>query len=377
MSRSSALPQSRGVGAKDRRCSAQNKPSPAVPAAVPAADVLIDPEFRDLIQPLRPDELHQLEENLLAEGCRDPLVRWKGHGLLLDGHHRYLLCSKHGIQFRVNDVELPDREAAELWIVETHLGRRNLTDDQRAAMAHLVTKQRVEISKRERAAKAAAARHDSETGQSGCLEAAAASKQPEDSPLPKTRERARAAKAANVSERKVRAVVQIEKVLPGMVKEIAAGKVTIPQAKAAAKASQLRTAGDEGGAAGDAPTDQMGRPLPDREDVRQAFAARPQFARVLNLQVQLTQALNVLWAEGGHGTACLAQLRHRINAHYAEARILVRDYQPHVVCPECTGREIAGRDACGKCGGRGWLPLEAWKRHEEAARARSPGKGAA
>ena len=36
----------------------------------------IDDEFKALIPPLSVDERAQLEANLLADGCRDPLVVW-------------------------------------------------------------------------------------------------------------------------------------------------------------------------------------------------------------------------------------------------------------------------------------------------------------
>ena len=38
--------------------------------------IQIDPEFKALIPPLAPDELAQLEANILRDGCRDPLVVW-------------------------------------------------------------------------------------------------------------------------------------------------------------------------------------------------------------------------------------------------------------------------------------------------------------
>jgi hypothetical protein len=53
-------------------------------------DVKIDPEFRALVFPLTEAELTGLEESLLAEGCRDALVTWRG--FLLDGHHRLEIC---------------------------------------------------------------------------------------------------------------------------------------------------------------------------------------------------------------------------------------------------------------------------------------------
>ena len=90
----------------------------------------IDPEFQPLFPPLRPEEYAQLEESLVREGCRDPLVVWAGHNILLDGHNRYEICTRLGIPFGVLGIELPDREAALDWIDRNQLGRRNLTRDQ-------------------------------------------------------------------------------------------------------------------------------------------------------------------------------------------------------------------------------------------------------
>lgn len=39
-------------------------------------NILIDEEFKALIPPLSQEERTQLEANLLADGCRDPLVVW-------------------------------------------------------------------------------------------------------------------------------------------------------------------------------------------------------------------------------------------------------------------------------------------------------------
>ena len=46
----------------------------------------IDPQFKNLILPLWKKEYLQLENDLLANGCRDPLTSWKG--ILIDGHNR-------------------------------------------------------------------------------------------------------------------------------------------------------------------------------------------------------------------------------------------------------------------------------------------------
>ncbi len=92
-------------------------------------EIQIDSEFKALIPPLSSEERGQLESNLVREGCRDPLVVWKGHNILLDGHNRYDLCTQHGIEFKTVALELPDRMAAHDWIISNQLGRRNLTPE--------------------------------------------------------------------------------------------------------------------------------------------------------------------------------------------------------------------------------------------------------
>ena len=88
------------------------------------------PDLRSLIPPLTPEELAQLEANLLAEGCRDPLVVWQEEAILLDGHHRLDLCDRHGLSYRIHEMSLPSLEAAKAWMIAHQLGRRNLTPEQ-------------------------------------------------------------------------------------------------------------------------------------------------------------------------------------------------------------------------------------------------------
>lgn len=85
----------------------------------------IDPELKALIPPLSPEERSQLEQNLLNEGCRDPLVLWGD--TLLDGHNRYEICQEHGLDFDTIAVDLPDLDAAKDWMDANQLGRRNLS----------------------------------------------------------------------------------------------------------------------------------------------------------------------------------------------------------------------------------------------------------
>jgi len=86
-----------------------------------------DGEFERLIPPLSRAERALLEESLKKEGCRDPLVVWAGHNIILDGHNRWAICNLHDIPFRTVDLELPDREAARNWLIQRQFSRRNLS----------------------------------------------------------------------------------------------------------------------------------------------------------------------------------------------------------------------------------------------------------
>jgi hypothetical protein len=92
--------------------------------------ITVDPEFKSNIPPLSDEEYAQLEKNILADGCRDPLVLWGQ--LLVDGHNRYAICTKHGLPFDIVQKEFASRDEALDWTDANQLGRRNLTPDQRS-----------------------------------------------------------------------------------------------------------------------------------------------------------------------------------------------------------------------------------------------------
>ena len=95
--------------------------------------LVIDPQLAALIPPLTPEERAQLEQNLLAEGCRDPLVVWGD--VLIDGHNRYEICTRHQIEFQVIHMQFQARSDVEAWIIRNQLGRRNLNSYQRSVLA--------------------------------------------------------------------------------------------------------------------------------------------------------------------------------------------------------------------------------------------------
>lgn len=114
------------------------------------ANIVIDPEFKALIPPLDPEELSMLEQSLQAEGVRDALVTW--NNILVDGHHRYEICSRLGIKFKTINKDFDDRPAARVWIRNNQLARRNLSPAWRIELVYFNKSDLSEIGKQKQSA---------------------------------------------------------------------------------------------------------------------------------------------------------------------------------------------------------------------------------
>ena len=92
----------------------------------------IDSEFEKVIPPLTKDEYHQLEENILDDGrIMMPIAVWGD--IIVDGHNRYRIAREYGdIPFSTTQLDFANRYEAIAWICKNQLGRRNLSDEQKA-----------------------------------------------------------------------------------------------------------------------------------------------------------------------------------------------------------------------------------------------------
>lgn len=83
------------------------------------------------------DELENLEESLVEEGCRDPIVIWNRDVdiVIIDGMTRYPICEKHGIEFSTIEKQFDNIEQVKAWMCRNQLGRRNLSASQKAYFA--------------------------------------------------------------------------------------------------------------------------------------------------------------------------------------------------------------------------------------------------
>ena len=81
-------------------------------------------EFQNLIPPLSLEELNGLEDSIKKEGCRDPLVVW--NNTIIDGHHRYAICTKHTIPFEtIENYSLKTEVDVKIWIIQKELSKYN------------------------------------------------------------------------------------------------------------------------------------------------------------------------------------------------------------------------------------------------------------
>jgi len=112
-----------------------------------AAKLRIEPEIQHLLPPLGEAEQAGLEADILQRGVLSPLVAW--NDILIDGHHRYAICQKHGLPFYVLSLDFESFETAKLWTWRHQENRRNLTPYQRVEIS-LQFKPLIEAEAKER-----------------------------------------------------------------------------------------------------------------------------------------------------------------------------------------------------------------------------------
>ncbi len=96
-------------------------------------ELKINNEIMECLPHLSKDELKSLEDNILKNGIREPLVVYKG--FIIDGHNRYSIAKKYNLKFETIEYNFSSKNQALLWIIDNQLGRRNLTDFSRAELA--------------------------------------------------------------------------------------------------------------------------------------------------------------------------------------------------------------------------------------------------
>jgi site-specific DNA-methyltransferase (adenine-specific) len=91
----------------------------------------IDPDFQKLLPILPQETIDGLRKSIQTDGCTDPIIVWKGQGIVIDGHNRLQICTELGIPYAVQEMEFESKEDAAKWIIERQINRRNLNTFQR------------------------------------------------------------------------------------------------------------------------------------------------------------------------------------------------------------------------------------------------------
>ena len=60
------------------------------------------------------------------DSARGKIITW--NGIIIDGHNRYEICTKHNIKFETEEKSFDDRTDVKIWIIHNQLDRRNITD---------------------------------------------------------------------------------------------------------------------------------------------------------------------------------------------------------------------------------------------------------
>ena len=120
----------------------------------------------------------------------------------------FKIAEKNSLKFPTTEIELTDRDHAKLWIATHQLGRRNLTDDQRADIANEVREIRSDIAQKE-----AAIRREAEKASLAKSAKTGVVPVPKPKPAPVNTRQAVAIEA-KLPERKIRLAQEIKKVDP-------------------------------------------------------------------------------------------------------------------------------------------------------------------
>lgn len=97
-------------------------------------DLKINEAFRSLIPPLSDHELQCLETEIRYwAGCYSPIITW--NGTIIDGHHRYAICKKHGLPFKTEERHFEDENDVMIWMIDNQMGRRNINNAEKIRLA--------------------------------------------------------------------------------------------------------------------------------------------------------------------------------------------------------------------------------------------------
>lgn len=90
-------------------------------------ELVIDKRIEQALNPLSHEEFKLLEQNCVAAGAiRESIKLWGSTGVIVDGHNRYKIATKHDLPYVTEEMDFPGIDEVILWVHKNQLGRRNV-----------------------------------------------------------------------------------------------------------------------------------------------------------------------------------------------------------------------------------------------------------
>ena len=291
--------------------------------------IRILPELRDLIQPLSDEEKRFLEEALVEEGqAYNPLWLWGD--LLVDGHHRYEICTRLNLPYEVRQVyqSAETIDDVKYRMMRDAIAKRNLPAAVTSILRAKMVSYRVKLGQ-------------------GKKEAVKA-----------------VAKETNVSERQVYRDVEVSEAIEKIDDTVKPATDTM-SATAIKKLAELpkpkqravaKKAGGDGKKIAKAVQEEPKKPVGSKaEQAVQNAETLQEIVKTLQSAKRKSGAV-----EEVPGTELFLARQQSIQRSIEEAKDAVRVTIPHSVCPRCKGR------GCAQCGNHGWVNAVMAKELESA-----------
>ncbi len=101
--------------------------------------VTLNPEYSNLISPLKDLEYNSLRMSIKEKGLHLPIIINQDN-VLLDGHHRFQICKELGIEPRFEVKKFEDPLEERQFVIDINDKRRHLNDFQKAELAYELEK---------------------------------------------------------------------------------------------------------------------------------------------------------------------------------------------------------------------------------------------
>lgn len=107
-----------------------------------------DREFKLLTSPLSDLNYMMLEEDIVNNGCKEPIIVW--NGIIVDGNKRYEICFRWDIEFQIKEIKLQTRNDVIHYICREELRRKDIVEEKRKYLFGKLYDSAIAISKRKK-----------------------------------------------------------------------------------------------------------------------------------------------------------------------------------------------------------------------------------